>query len=587
MTAKEISILLANDTESVCRALFPNGKRVGSEWCVGSIAGEAGDSLKVKLCGNKAGVWSDFAVGGKGGDLIDLYSKLKSVPLAQAIRWAKEWLGMREEFSLTPKPKPFQPLKVALKPVVSPEILAWFRTREIHPDSLKAYRVTGTGALLALPSYIGDHIFAVKYRDISKPKQESMRVEPNAMPCLFGWQAIPPNAREVVLTEGELDAIAYGQQGIPALSIPFGAGKGEKQKWIEYEWERLEHFDTIYLSMDMDIPGQETAPYLAERLGNHRCRLVDLPCKDANDTIKEFYELAPFLATARYCDPPEIKEASSFLPDVKKLFNRTDDQKGDYLPWSKTNHQFRLRSGETTLWSGSNGHGKSLVLSHVAASLIHDGGKVCIASMEMRSPVLLMRLFQQIGAVNQPSDSFLDEMNEWIATKLWLVNIYGTAKAEKIIQLGDYAVKRFGVTHYMIDSLAKCGFAEDDYNGQKTFVDQITDLAHRTNIHIHLVAHTRKGEDEYRIANKMDVKGTGAITDMVENVACVWRNKSKEEAIENNPELAQTNTSPDCIIQVQKQRNYDWEGKIALWFDRDSHQYVESFDGKPRGYVTI
>jgi twinkle protein len=78
----------------------------------------------------------------------------------------------------------------------------------------------------------------------------------------------------------------------------------------------------------------------------------------------------------------------------------------------------------------------------------------------------------------------------------------------------------------------------------------------------------------------MDVKGTGAITDMVDNVISVWRNKPKEEAIQKysmgNKELpAELKDKPDCVLTVQKQRNFDWEGKIHLWLDRATHQYLE------------
>jgi hypothetical protein len=36
----------------------------GQEWCVGSVSGEAGESLKVRVRGAKVGRWSDFAAGG-------------------------------------------------------------------------------------------------------------------------------------------------------------------------------------------------------------------------------------------------------------------------------------------------------------------------------------------------------------------------------------------------------------------------------------------------------------------------------------------------------------------------------------------
>mgnify|MGYP003609406935 CR=1 FL=1 len=68
MTPSQISERLSNRAESVAKHLLPNGKKVGHEFVAGSLSGEAGDSLKVRLSGDKIGVWSDFATGQSGGD---------------------------------------------------------------------------------------------------------------------------------------------------------------------------------------------------------------------------------------------------------------------------------------------------------------------------------------------------------------------------------------------------------------------------------------------------------------------------------------------------------------------------------------
>src|ERR1700743_1623150 len=73
MNWTEISQRLAGEAETIASMLLPNGKKKGAEWCVGSIDGEEGDSLKVRLNGNKAGVWRDFA-SDIGGDLLDLWA---------------------------------------------------------------------------------------------------------------------------------------------------------------------------------------------------------------------------------------------------------------------------------------------------------------------------------------------------------------------------------------------------------------------------------------------------------------------------------------------------------------------------------
>jgi hypothetical protein len=79
----------------VCVYLLPNGKLVGGEWCVGSIAGEIGESLKVNVA---TGIWKDFASTDKGGDLLDLWQRVKfggsGEDLAIAMLDAADFLGI-------------------------------------------------------------------------------------------------------------------------------------------------------------------------------------------------------------------------------------------------------------------------------------------------------------------------------------------------------------------------------------------------------------------------------------------------------------------------------------------------------------
>ena len=82
-----------------------------------------------------------------------------------------------------------------------------------------------------------------------------MRVEANCEPCLFGWHLIPNDARTITICEGEFDAMTLHQYGLPALSVPFGGGGGDKQRWIEYEFDRLAIYDRIYLCFDADKEG--------------------------------------------------------------------------------------------------------------------------------------------------------------------------------------------------------------------------------------------------------------------------------------------------------------------------------------------
>ena len=69
----------------------------------------------------------------------------------------------------------------------------------------------------------------------------------------------------------------------------------------------------------------------------------------------------------------KVKKASDYVEVIKSRLREKVKQHVTYLPWTKTNENFEFRKGEVTLWSGQNGHGKTLMTSQVALSLIGQG----------------------------------------------------------------------------------------------------------------------------------------------------------------------------------------------------------------------
>ena len=255
------------------------------------------------------------------------------------------------------------------------------------------------------------------------------------------------------------------------------------------------------------------------------------------------------------------------------------------MPWRKTHSMVQFRPGEVTVWGGANGNGKSLVTGQVGLSLCAQGEKVCIASFEMKPAKTLERMGRQFSGFNPNDPAFagsdaatqelLDvyrQFKEWTDGRLWLYDQQGTVTTRQVCAVVRYCAKERGITNFCVDSLMKCVSGEDDYNGQKQFVDELTSIARDNGIHVHLVHHIRKPTDESHKPTKYDYKGSGAITDQVDNVISVWRNKAKEKKRDEDKQVDEK--EPDALLICDKQRNGEWEGSIGLWFDRASLQYV-------------
>lgn len=286
-----------------------------------------------------------------------------------------------------------------------------------------------------------------------------------------------------------------------------------------------------------------------------------------------------------------VRPAHEYVGELLNDLKNPDQTKKVYLPWDGTRDDFKIRPGETTLWAGTNGHGKSLVTGMVAMSLMAQNEKVCIASFEMKPKVTLQRMLRQYAESNPFSYEYqgeqgiaaltdiYNEFADWTKGRLWLYDQQGTVKADQVIAVGRYCAKELGVTQYFVDSLSKCGIAEDDYNGQKNFVDELTSMARDNNIHAHLVHHLKKLSTENEIPGKFDSKGSGAIVDMVDNMMIVWRNKAKEDRRRDGKQLDPKDS--DAAIFCRKQRNGDDEPMIKLWYDRDSTQFVAYEGARP------
>ena len=286
----------------------------------------------------------------------------------------------------------------------------------------------------------------------------------------------------------------------------------------------------------------------------------------------------------------KVKSSRLYLGQLKDSLRLKQLVKQIFLPWQKTQESFSFRKGEVTLWSGQNGHGKSMLVTEVAISLMAQGEKVCIASFEMKPYVTLQRMCRMWIGLNpytpefqeeegmKSLDTLYDQFGAWTDEKLWLYDQMGTADYRVVAAMCRYCAKDLKITHIIIDNLAKCMETEDDYNGQKAFVNELTAIARDYDIHIHLVHHLKKPQNENAIPDKHDNKGSGSVTDQVDNVMLVWRNKAKEDDIRNAGKFAKSANDPDALLLCRKQRNYEGSGEgeptIKLWFHRDSQQYL-------------
>lgn len=261
-----------------------------------------------------------------------------------------------------------------------------------------------------------------------------------------------------------------------------------------------------------------------------------------------------------------IKSADQYETELLRQLVGENHEEGCPVPFPAMAEKFELRPAEMTVWTGFKGHGKSALLSQVFNLSMTRGQKAFIISPEFKPVKVLERLLIQKLRTRLPTPDELTGWFKWIGNLLWLYDVQSSLKPQDVVALCRFALENFKVDHILVDSLMKCGIAPDDMAGQKKLVDQLQNIAHKYNCHMHLVAHARKGNSDDAPARLHDIKGSSEISDMPENVVSVWRNKNKEKARSMNDNSKEN--EPDAMMVVEAQRNADgWIGSIPLMFD--------------------
>jgi hypothetical protein len=226
--------LLARGPEAI-RYILPGGRIEGGEYCVGSLNGERGKSLKVNT---KTGRWSDFAGVDKGGDLVALWAAKRGIAQEEARDEAAAWLGLS-----APAPTAW----------IAPAPPAPIQTveRTLGPSDIVYRYETADGAPYLDVVRTPEKRF---HQWTPQPDGRFVKGAPPAPRLLYNLPALlKDTALPVIIVEGEKKVHALAEVGILATTCVGGSAGVKMADWSPLTGRR------IVVWRDNDEPGAKHA----------------------------------------------------------------------------------------------------------------------------------------------------------------------------------------------------------------------------------------------------------------------------------------------------------------------------------------
>ena len=409
-----------------------------------------------------------------------------------------------------------------------------------------------------------------KIRGVGKENKHYQRMDPSPGQWgIFGLNTLDPKNPNIVITEGEFDAMAVNQAtGYQAISLPNGANHLPVQI-LPF----LEKFTKIFLWMDADEVGQANARKFAEKLGINRTFIVNSRCldvngpKDANDALREDPKsLEKYLLLSKALSQENITTFSEMKAAVYHKILNFEESKGlkcQTLEWF--NKKLKgFRRGEFTIYSGLTGSGKTTLLSQLSIDFCKQGVPTLWGSFEIKNEILMTNMLLQYSEANliKEPKGFDFWANRFENLPLYFMKFFGSSELDKIISTIDFAIYTYDISHIVIDNLQFLlsgqgrGFAKFDL--QDEAVSKFRQLATTRNVHVSLVIHPRKVDDTQEI-NMSSIFGTAKSTQEADNVFLIQNHKGYK------------------VLELKKNR-FDGEvGSIAVGFDKDTKSYFELY----------
>lgn len=342
------------------------------------------------------------------------------------------------------------------------------------------------------PYYEGNEMVAQKlryankdFKFIGEPKRAG----------LFGQQLWGTGGKMVVVTEGEIDCLTVSQlQGNkwPVVSLANGAQSAKKAVQQNLEW--LESFESVILMFDMDEAGQKAVADCAPLFSPGKCKIANLPEKDANECLVKGLgqEVIAAIWNAKAYRPDGLVSLDDILEDIEKPIERG-------LSWcfkALNDATYGRRYGEIYAIGAGTGVGKTDFLTQqIAHDLLDLGLSVGCIFLEQKPTETAKRIAGKIAGkrFHVPDGTWTsEELRAALAHLKGRVTFYdnfGSTDWEVVAAKIRYMAVSQGIRVFYLDHLTAMADTADEKGSLEQIMKEMAGLANELNIIITFVSH--------------------------------------------------------------------------------------------------
>lgn len=363
---------------------------------------------------------------------------------------------------------------------------------------------------------------------------------------LWGQQLWRDKGKMVVITEGEIDAMSISQiqdNRWPVVSLRNGASGAKKDIAKSIEW--LECFETVVLAFDMDDPGNRAAAECATLLTPGKCKVWNVPLKDANEMLVagRTKELLDAIWGAKVFRPDGIVDGGS----TWDLLVRDDTGSSLDYPWDGLQGKLLgLRQHEIVTFCAGSGIGKSQVCRELAVHAIRQGQTVGYIALEESVQRSIRGLVSvavdaplHISSARHRFDDKMDKLKEgWdlISSKVFFYDHWGSLDGENLFQRIRYLVHACGCQWIVLDHLSIMVSGDEEGDERRkidNLMTKLRSLVEQLPMGLILVSHLKRPDgrplEEGGKTHLGLLRGSASIGQLSDIVIGQERNQQDEE----------------------------------------------------------